>query len=79
MNKILQKLAQIQTDKLLHSFYGTLIYALACFINPIVAIILTLVVAIAKEVYDEVKYKSFDFVDILATILIPMILFIKEF
>lgn len=79
MDIFFKKLALIPKDKLLHSFYGTCIYILLSFANPLFAVLSVIVVAIAKEVYDEVKYKSFDFVDIIATILIPMLLFAKEF
>ena len=79
MDTFFKKLALIPNDKLLHSFYGTLIYALLSFINPLAAILTVIIIAIAKEINDEVKYKSFDFVDIIATILIPMMLFAKEF
>lgn len=41
-------------------------------------VLFVIIVAIAKDIYDEVKYKGFDIVDIIATILIPMMLFIKE-
>lgn len=78
MDIFFKKLALIPKDKLLHSFYGTLIYLLLSLFSPIVAILTVIFVAIAKEVYDEVKYKSFDFVDIVATILIPMLIFAKE-
>lgn len=79
MDTFFKKLALIPNDKLLHSFYGTCIYLLCSFINPLFGIISVIIVAIAKEVYDEVKYKGFDIVDIIATILIPMMLFTKEF
>lgn len=76
---LLKEMAKIPHDKLLHSFYGTCIYILLSFINPLFAVLSVVIVAIAKDVYDEVKYKSFDFVNIIATILIPMLLFAKEF
>lgn len=79
MDILFKKLALIPKDKLLHSFYGTVIYLLLSLFSPIVGIIFVIIVAIAKEVYDEIKYKSFDFVDIIATIAIPMLLFTKEF
>ena len=79
MDTFFKKLALIPNDKLLHSFYGTLIYALASVFNPTYAIILTILVALAKEIYDELKYGGFDWKDIISTIAIPMILFIKEF
>lgn len=78
MDKIFQKLALIPNDKLLHSFYGTCIYLLCSFINPLFGIIFVIIVAITKEVYDEIVYGGFDWKDIIATIVIPMLLFIKE-
>lgn len=74
MDKIFQKLASIQHDKLLHSFYGTVIYLLLSLFSPIVAILTVIFVAIAKEVYDEIVYGGFDWKDIIATIAIPMLL-----
>lgn len=78
MDTVFKKLALIPNDKLLHSFYGTVIYLLLSLFNPIVAILTVIFVAIAKEVYDEIKYKGFNIIDIIATILIPMLLFTKE-
>ena len=78
MEKLIKKLASIQHDKLLHSFYGTLIYALASLLSIDLAIILVIVLAIVKEIYDEYKYGGFDWVDISVTILIPFILYIGD-
>lgn len=78
MDTFFKKLALIPNDKLLHSFYGTLIYALLSFVNPIVAILTVIFVAIVKEIYDEIVYGGFDWKDIIATIAIPMLLFAKE-
>lgn len=75
---LLKEMAKIPHDKLLHSFYGTVIYLLLSLSSPILAILTVIFVAIAKEVYDEVKYKGFDLKNIIATILIPMLLFTKE-
>jgi hypothetical protein len=71
-------MAKIPHDKLLHSFYGTCIYILFSFINPLFAVLSVIIVAIAKEIYDEIIYSGFDWKDIIATIAIPMLLFIKE-
>lgn len=79
MDTFFKKLALIPNDKLLHSFYGTLIYLLLSFYSPIVAILTVIFVAIAKEVYDEIVYSGLDWKDIIATIAIPMLLFAKEF
>jgi hypothetical protein len=78
MKKLLTILANIPKDKLLHSFYGTLVYALSLLINPVFAISATIFIAVAKEVYDEFAYGGFDFKDILFTVLIPALLFAVE-
>lgn len=75
---LLKEMAKIPHDKLLHGFYGTVIYLLLSLFSPIVAILTVIFVAIAKEVYDEIVYSGFDWKDIIATIAIPMLLFIKE-
>lgn len=77
MDIFFKKLALIPNDKLLHSFYGTVIYSLLSFYSPIVAILTVIFVAIAKEVYDEID-SGLDWKDIIATIAIPMLLFTKE-
>ena len=71
-------MTDIPKDKLLHSFYGVLIYLVAALVNPMFGILAVIVIAIAKEVYDEIKYGGFDWVDIVATVAIPMALFLKE-
>ena len=71
-------MTDIPKDKLLHSFYGVLIYLVAALVSPLFGIIAVVVIAIAKEVYDEIKYGGFDLVDIVATVAIPMALFLKE-
>ena len=79
MDTFFKKLALIPNDKLLHSFYGTVIYLLLSLFSPIFAILTVIFVAIAKEVYDEIVFSGFDWKDIIATIAIPIMLFIKEF
>ena len=71
-------MADIPKDKLLHSFYGVLIYLVAVLVSPMFGIIAVVIVAVAKEVYDEIKYGGFDWGDIVATVAIPMVLFLKE-
>ena len=78
MSKVLNYLASIHHDKLLHSFYGILLYVAAALVNPIFGILAVIVAAVAKELYDEVRYGGFDWVDIVATVAIPMLLFIKD-
>ena len=74
----LNKLANIPHDKLLHSFYGVLIYLVAALVSPMFGIIAVVVIAVAKEVYDEIKYGGFDWKDIVATMLIPTLIYIKD-
>ena len=72
-------MADIPKDKLLHSFYGVLIYLVAVLASPMFGIIAVVIVAVAKEVYDEIKYGGFDWGDIVATVAIPMVLFLREY
>ena len=71
-------MADIPKDKLLHNFYGVLIYLVAALVSPMFGIIAVVVIAVAKEVCDEIKYGGFDWVDIVATVVVPMVLFLKE-
>lgn len=79
MGKLIQLIADIPKDKLLHNFYGVLIYLVAALVSPVFGIIAVVVIAIAKEVYDEIKYGGVDWVDIVATVAIPMVLFLREY
>ena len=72
-------MADIPKDKLLHIFYGVLIYLVAALVSPMFGVIAVVVIAVAKEVYDERKYGGFDWKDIIATVAIPMVLFLREY
>ena len=74
----LNKLANIPHDKLLHSFYGTLTYIIISFFSHDVAMLLVTILAVSKEVLDEKKYGGFDWKDIVATTIIPMMLYIQN-
>ena len=78
MGKLIQLMADIPKDKLLHSFYGVLIYLVAVLVSPMFGIIAVVVIAVAKEAYDEIRYGGFDWKDIIATVAVPMVLFLKE-
>jgi hypothetical protein len=54
------------------------IYFTISLYNDLYALIATIVIAISKEVYDEIKYKGFDFIDILYTIMMPLGLYLKS-
>jgi len=78
MSKIINWLANIPHDKLLHSFYGVVIYTITSLVNPIFGFCVVSLVAIGKEVYDEIDYGGFDPLDILYTVCLPILLFIKD-
>ena len=79
MDQIFKKLAQIPHDKLLHSFYGTLIYVGLSWVDLVIALAAVVAVAIVKEIWDEMEYGGFSVADIAFTIAIPVLLFVKEF
>lgn len=69
-------LTNIPKDKLLHSFYGCLIFAVCLFVSPAFALAATFGAAIGKEAYDQYKYRGWDWLDLAATVAIPTILFL---
>ena len=71
-------LSKIPKDKLLHSFYGTLTYIIISFFSHDVAMISVIALAVSKEVWDEKKYGGFDLKDIIATTVIPLLLYIQN-
>lgn len=77
LEQLFKKLSNIQKDKLLHSFYGTLLFVMFPY-SSYIAFSLVVMVAFLKEIYDEYKYKGFCWKDIVYTILIPFILTLKE-
>lgn len=78
MDKVIDWMSRIPKDKLLHSFYGVLIYISMSLINLELALWAVVIIAIVKEFYDEYMYGGFDYVDILYTVAIPCILYLKE-
>ena len=79
MNKVLSYLASIPHDKLLHSFYGTLIYLPISYVHSSIALGVVGEVAFSKEILDEKDYGGFDFSDIIATMLIPTLIYVIEY
>ena len=71
-------LSKIPKDKLLHSFYGTLAYIVVSCFSHYVAMLSVIVLAVSKEVYDDIKYGGFDWKDIVATVVIPILLYIQN-
>ena len=76
MVSFFKRLSNIPTDKLLHSFYGTLVYALVSLIDCTLALWVTLLVAVGKEVYDFKVNGRFSFVDIIATVGLTLVLWV---
>lgn len=78
MGALFHFLALIPKDKLLHSFYGTLLYSLLSLaLTYEIAFATVVVIAFLKEVYDEISYGGASMWDYLLTIGIPMILYYK--
>ena len=78
MSKILSYLASIPHDKLLHSFYGTLIYLPISYVDSSIALGVVAIVSFSKEMYDEKDYGGFDWKDIVVTMFIPTLIYIKD-
>ena len=78
IDKIIKLLSNIPHDKLLHSFYGSLIYICVSFIDSSFALTLVILIAITKELYDRYSYGKFDYKDIVATMMMPIVLYIRE-
>lgn len=70
MEKILNKLANIPHDKLLHFFYGTLMAApLVAFTSPLISLAAIIVIALGKELYDDLSGKgNIEVMDVVFTI-----------
>lgn len=76
MDNIQHSLAIIPNDKLLHSFYFTLLYAVLSTYNSSVALTVVYVMAVLKECYDQFKYGGFDYKDIIASVFLPTLLYL---
>ena len=78
MKTKLYKLFLKHADKLAHAFFGTLFYfVLIFFFSSELSLFLTFALAVGVEIYDKYKGGKADIIDVLATILIPIILFIS--
>lgn len=78
INKLLGVLSSIPNDKLLHNFYGSLIFVLLLAVLPVLhAFYVVCTIAVLKEIFDQYKYKGFDYKDIIATIFIPFLFVIN--
>ena len=77
MKKKLYNLFLKYSDKLAHAFYGTLFYLFCTLLfSDELSLFLTFALAVGVEVYDKYKGGKADALDFMATILIPIILFL---
>lgn len=75
IKEIFKVMCSIEKDKLLHSFYGTLLFSISLiWFSSFFALSIVIVCALVKEIYDEYTYGGFDWKDIIFTIMIPLIL-----
>lgn len=73
------KLPLIPQDKANHIVYGFVIYFIAnLFLNTYYSLGIVIIFALSKEAIDQVKYKGFDWKDLVVT-LIPAIMFLIKF
>jgi hypothetical protein len=72
-------LPQIPQDKANHFIYGFVIYFLTnLFLEDQVSFGVVLFFAIGKELYDEYKCSTFDYKDLIATIVPGLVLILKN-
>lgn len=75
IKRILDFLSKIPNDKLLHSFYGTLIFVVSYYIfNIEIALAIVIVVAFGKEVLD-IWLSKFCYKDFIYTVLVPCLIY----
>lgn len=67
INKIINYLASIPHDKLLHFIAGIIISLIFSVITPYIALISAALFGIIKEIYDKISYGGFSWMDFLAT------------
>jgi hypothetical protein len=69
------KLPQIRQDRANHFIYGLLIFIISnLFLLDYVSLLIVVLVAIGKEIYDEWSYGGFDIIDFFYTIIPAVIL-----
>ena len=66
---------KLEKDKIYHLAVGLGIFAIGCIFSINIAIILVYVAAILKEAVDQWRYKGADWQDILATVLVPTLIY----
>ena len=75
VERIIGYLSKIPNDKLLHSFYGTLIFLSILYIgNKDIALLMVIIIAFAKEILD-IWLSGFCFKDFIYTIVFPCLIY----
>jgi hypothetical protein len=77
MEKIFIALGNIPKDKLLHCFYGALIYIVISLYSSDIAFGVVVAIAALKEYLDSKGFGNVELKDFLATIFIPLLLYAK--
>lgn len=72
MEEIIRKISLLPKDKLLHSFYGTLLFIIVGYINLELSLLFVFVVAFLREILND---SGFSILDILATVFIPILIY----
>ena len=70
------KMVTMPQDKANHAFQGLLIYSLIALYSPLIAIVVVLVVGFGKEVLDGFIDGTVDKWDTIATVAVPIMLYI---
>lgn len=73
------KLPQIRQDRANHFIYGFLIFIISnFFLQDYLSLLVVALVGLGKEVYDEYKYKGFDIIDFIFTLLSALIIVVSR-
>jgi len=74
-----QKMSSVlDHDKVVHSFYGTLLYYAISLFDPLIAIIVVVIVALLTEILDKKGSGNSEGLDFIFTIFFPVLFYIKE-
>ena len=75
VKRIIGYLSKIPNDKLLHSFYGTLIFLTALYLwDKDIALMMVIIIALAKEILD-IWLSGFCYKDFVYTIIFPCLIY----
>ena len=73
------KFITLPSDKANHAFWGLVTYSFIALYSPLLAVLVVMVIAIGKEVYDEYyPNHTSDKMDAIATAITPIVLYIAS-